>query len=344
MGEGNTGLSVADALALRNSGNGNNGMFGDGSGAWWLIILILFLGGGWGNRGYGYGSNGGNGDTNTVFVPTGMFGGNSYNNGYGPCCTPATAQGMTDAFNFNSLDNGITATHDAVVDGFYQNNLATTTLGNTIQQSFGQMALQNSNSFGQAALLASNNYNQTALQNCQGFNSVNNSIADTNNVIASGVNSLQNSLCNGFNSLQTSLANNNYNMQNCCCETREAIMNSNFANQTGFNNLATSLASNACEVERGQDDIKTLITQMTNTLAQSSDNNADRIINHMVQTEMDNLRSRLENAELQLSQAQQTSNLINALNPAPIPAYSVPNYRNYYTGANNGCGCGNYLT
>ena len=38
----NDGISVADALALRNTGNnGNDGMFG-GNGAWWVIILILF--------------------------------------------------------------------------------------------------------------------------------------------------------------------------------------------------------------------------------------------------------------------------------------------------------------
>ena len=40
------GLTVADALGLREGGNGGNyngdGMFG-GNGAWWVIILILFL-------------------------------------------------------------------------------------------------------------------------------------------------------------------------------------------------------------------------------------------------------------------------------------------------------------
>ena len=38
---GNEGISVADALALRNTGNENDG-FGSGNGAWWVIILILF--------------------------------------------------------------------------------------------------------------------------------------------------------------------------------------------------------------------------------------------------------------------------------------------------------------
>lgn len=48
---GNDGISVADALALR---NGGDGFGGDSFGAWWIIILILlFAGGGWGRGGYG---------------------------------------------------------------------------------------------------------------------------------------------------------------------------------------------------------------------------------------------------------------------------------------------------
>ena len=35
---GNEGISVADALALRNSGNNGNDMFGGGNGAWWLLF------------------------------------------------------------------------------------------------------------------------------------------------------------------------------------------------------------------------------------------------------------------------------------------------------------------
>ena len=117
------GLTVADALALRNSGNSND----FGGNGWWIIILIIFLiggfGGGWGNN---------NGGTNTVVVPA--------NGGWG---NSATASEMTDAFNFNALSNGINSTHDSVIDGFYQNNLATTNLGTAIQTSFGQAALQN---------------------------------------------------------------------------------------------------------------------------------------------------------------------------------------------------------
>lgn len=44
------GLTVADALALREGNNYNDGAFG-GNGAWWVIILILFFA--MGGRGFG---------------------------------------------------------------------------------------------------------------------------------------------------------------------------------------------------------------------------------------------------------------------------------------------------
>jgi hypothetical protein len=103
---GNEGISVADALALRNSDGGSGSGWGGGDGAWWVIILILFFAmGGWGRNGNS-GSSVGSGE------------------GCSPCCVPATAQGMTDAFNFNQLDNGIRGLANGLCDGFYAQNNA----------------------------------------------------------------------------------------------------------------------------------------------------------------------------------------------------------------------------
>lgn len=92
---GNEGISVADALALR---NGNGGGFGDGDGAWWIVILALLFG--WGRNGNGGFGGGGDG-------------------GYSACCVPATHQGLTDAFNFNQLDNGLRGLEQGLCNGFY---------------------------------------------------------------------------------------------------------------------------------------------------------------------------------------------------------------------------------
>lgn len=85
---GNEGISVADALALRDGGYGGNGGFGGwGDGGWWIIILILLFGaGGWGRGGFG-GSNGGG--------------------------------ELADAFNFNQLDNGLRGIEQGLCNGFY---------------------------------------------------------------------------------------------------------------------------------------------------------------------------------------------------------------------------------
>lgn len=86
---GNEGISVADALALRDSGYGGNGGFGGwGDGGWWIIILILLFGaGGWGRGGFG-GGNGAGGE-------------------------------LADAFNFNQLDNGLRGIEQGLCNGFY---------------------------------------------------------------------------------------------------------------------------------------------------------------------------------------------------------------------------------
>ena len=85
---GNEGISVADALALRDGGYGGNGGFGGwGDGGWWIIILILLFGaGGWGRGGFGGGNGGGE---------------------------------LADAFNFNQLDNGLRGIEQGLCNGFY---------------------------------------------------------------------------------------------------------------------------------------------------------------------------------------------------------------------------------
>ena len=85
---GNEGISVADALALRDGGYGGNGGFGGwGDGGWWIIILILLFGaGGWGRGGFG--GNGAGGE-------------------------------LADAFNFNQLDNGLRGIEQGICNGFY---------------------------------------------------------------------------------------------------------------------------------------------------------------------------------------------------------------------------------
>lgn len=172
---GSEGLSVADALALRNSGNGNDG-FGDGN-AWWIIILILLFAAN--GRGFGFdnGGNGGNGGYG--------FG------GWSPCCTPATLQGMTDAFNFNQLDNSLRGITNGICDGFYATSGHINGVTSTLQNGFGQVQLglsQSTDAIQQAICGLGHQISdcccatdkaimQANFQNQAGFNAVTNQLA-----------------------------------------------------------------------------------------------------------------------------------------------------------------------
>lgn len=313
---GENGLSVADALALQNKNTSNgatDGTFGS-NGAWWIVILILFFAfAGWGGNRGGYGNGNGNNDggVNTVFIPTGgngLFGGNGYNY----CCAPATQQGVTDAFNFNQLDNGIRGVQNGLCDGFYSTSLGISNLGNTVAQTA----------------------NANAVANLQGFNATQNAISQTGNTI-------QQSLCSGFNGVQSAIAQTNYNMKDCCCETRESIMQSNFNNQTGFNAIQNQMASCCCNLGRGQENLKYALAQSTCDIITNADKNTDRIINYLTQNELDNLRTELQSAQLQLSQLSQTSNIVNQLQPTPKPAYiTCSPYASAGINTVNAYGCG----
>lgn len=314
-----TGISIADALALRGNNNtGDNTGFGS-NGAWWVIILILFFAfAGWGGNNRGYGSNGADCGVNTVIVPTGNgFG----SNGYSACCTPATSQSITDAFNFNQIDNGIRGIQNGLCDGFYSTANNITTLGSNIQQSI----------------------NGIDRANLQGFNGIQSSICQTGNTLQNTMNqnsnAIQSSLVAGFNDINNGITATNTNISNCCCEQKEAIMQSNFNNQAGFNNLQNQIATASCTLGRGQKDIEYAIAKATCDITANNDRNADRIINHLTQTEMDNLRSELQSAQFQLSQNSQTMNIINRLSPTPQPAYVVNSpYTSVFPQTNN-CGC-----
>ena len=116
---GNEGISVADALALRNTGYEDGGFAG---GAWWIIILVLlFCTGGWGRGGYGYG--GGAADN---YVLASDF---------------ATLQRqMSDGFGI--VEKGIDTVRNGLCDGFYTNAQLLNGINTNILQSTNNLGSQ----------------------------------------------------------------------------------------------------------------------------------------------------------------------------------------------------------
>lgn len=113
-----------------------------------------------------------------------------------------------------------------------------------------------------------------------------------------------------------------YQMQNCCCEGRATM-----------NQVGTQLSSQLADLKY------TLATEECAT-RQASVDNTQRIIDFLTQDKLAQLTT--ENATLkgELSQATQTSQIINALRPTPVPSYPATNLYGFY--GNNGYGCGGY--
>lgn len=73
--------------------------------------------------------------------------------------------------------------------------------------------------------------------------------------------------------------------------------------------------------------------------------NTQKILDKLCENEINQLRTDLQSAQLQISQLSQTSNIVNTLLPRAVPAYpSVSPYMSAFgcgfNGFNNNCGCG----
>lgn len=123
-------------------------------------------------------------------------------------------------------------------------------------------------------------------------------------------------------------------LADCCCESREAIMNVRFQQ-----------AQDTCAVTNA-------IANQTNQIIQNDNANYralhDELVAYQMQQKDDTiaeLRTQVQAFNLAVSQRNQNDYLIDKLQPCPTPAYVVPNpnccynYGNF--GFNNGCGCNN---
>jgi hypothetical protein len=123
-------------------------------------------------------------------------------------------------------------------------------------------------------------------------------------------------------------------LADCCCESREAIMNVRFQQ-----------AQDTCAVTNA-------IANQTNQIIQNDNANYRALHDELVAYQMQqkdetiaDLRTQVQAFNLAVSQRNQNDYLIDKLQPCPTPAYVVPNpnccynYGNF--GFNNGCGCNN---
>lgn len=160
-----------------------------------------------------------------------------------------------------------------------------------------------------------------------GFNGINTNIMQTGYGIQQAVNADTVANMQNTNALQSQLAN-------CCCETREAIQGVNYNMATNTCALQNTMNNNTRDIiDSQQAGTRAILDFLAN----------DKIA--ALTAENNDLRRAAsqdrQNALLTTAMSAQTNQIINAVNPAPIPAYTVPNPNAYAygCGCNTGCNC-----
>ena len=157
--------------------------------------------------------------------------------------------------------------------------------------------------------------------------------------IENGITGISTQLCNGFNSLSSQLAD-------CCCTTQRAVdgVNYNLAAQTNI--LQNTVNNNGNAIQQA-------LNSGFRDVIEAQNAGTQRIVDLFTQDKIQSLQTELQSAQLQLSNAAQTNNIVNALRPTPVPAYltcspyqTIVNPTGFAFGVSgngcgyNACGCG----
>ena len=137
----------------------------------------------------------------------------------------------------------------------------------------------------------------------QGFTQLTNQNFGISKDLSNGFNQLGNGLCTTTYELSNKISDVGSKIQSCCCETNRNIDAVRYEN-----------AKNTC-------DIITNANMNTRDLLESNNAQTQRILDYLTNQEIQNLRSDLQSAQLQLSNLSQTASIIDQLRPFPIPAY-----------------------
>lgn len=174
--------------------------------------------------------------------------------------------------------------------------------------------------------------------------------------IDNGIRGIQQGICDSTYALNNSIMNGFHGVDNAVCTL-------GYQTQSGFNTLGAQLASCCCDIERGQDRIANQITncccdverQIERGFCETNANIAAQtrgIIDYLTNEKIDSLRAENQTLRFQASQVAQNqfitqvgSDIVNRLQPVPVPSYTVPNpyaaysYYGYGRGGDCGCGC-----
>lgn len=157
--------------------------------------------------------------------------------------------------------------------------------------------------------------------------------------IENGITGIGTQLCNGFNSLSAQLAD-------CCCSTKSAVADVNYNLAAQTNILQNTVNNNGNAIQQA-------LNSGFRDVIDAQNAGTQRIVDLFTQDKIQSLQTELQSAQLQLSNAAQTNNIVNALRPTPVPAYltcspyqTIVNPTGFTFGVSgngcgyNACGCG----
>lgn len=162
-----------------------------------------------------------------------------------------------------------------------------------------------------------------------GFNSLGNAIQGAQADVTAAVNADTIANMQNTNAITSQLTGIGTQIAQCCCDQR-------YESATQFANLNYNIADQSCQTRRA-------IADSSRDIIANQDANTRSILDFLTQDKIATLTAENQSLKFAASQAAQNTYLVNALSPAPVPSYQVPNP---YTGmygyracCNTGCGC-----
>lgn len=152
--------------------------------------------------------------------------------------------------------------------------------------------------------------------------------------------------------IKRDIFNTNQNVSNTACQTQRDVLENRYTNELGVQNIIASQKDCCCTTNRNIDsvrydnllnakDMQYQLNECCCNLRAEGLANTQKILDKMCENEINQLRTDLQSAQLQISQLSQTANITNTLRPFPQPAYITCSPYQSYPYGYNGCGCGN---
>ena len=161
-----------------------------------------------------------------------------------------------------------------------------------------------------------------------GFNSLGNAIQGAQADVTAAINADTIANMQNTNAISNQLTGIGTQIAQCCCDQR-------YESATQFANLNYNIADQSCQTRRA-------IADSSRDIIANQDANTRSILDFLTQDKIATLTAENQSLKFAASQAAQNTYLVNALSPAPVPSYQVPNpYTGMYgyRACCNTCGC-----